>query len=125
LQRFVFSLPAWPVSPSELAGYLEMKRILSPRVYAAFRTASQQPGRATDSFKYSSTQIAARQETEELVVGYRLNHLQLLKAGLTYSHRNAASASDEYWQAENGFGAEVQLVLSLDTISRPFHQAAK
>jgi hypothetical protein len=125
LQRFVFSLPAWPVSPSELAGYLEMKRILSPRVYAAFRTARQQPGRATDSFKYSSTQIAARQKTEELVVGYRFNHLQLLKAGLTYSHRNAASASDEYWQAENGFGAEVQLVLSLDTISRPFHQAAK
>jgi hypothetical protein len=125
-QRFVFSLPAWPVPPSEQAGYLEIKRILSPRAYGAFRTSSQQPGRASDSAKYSSAQIAARQETEELVFGYRFNRLQLLKAGLNYSHRNAVSAGEDYYsQAEHGFGAEVQLVMSLDALSRPFHLPAR
>lgn len=120
-QHFVFSLPAWTVSPSEQAEYLEVKRILSPRIYIAFRSSGQQPGPATDSFNNSSSQIAARQETEELVWGYRLSRLQLLKAGLTYSNRNAGYWDDDYWQGEHGFGAEIQLVTSLTTISKVFH----
>jgi hypothetical protein len=121
-QQFLFSVPAWPVSPSERAGYIEMKRIFSPRVYAALRSADQRPGGATDSFNYSAAQIAAHQEREELVFGYRLNHLQLLKAGLNYSYRNSISWGDDYWEAERGLGLEVQLVMSLNTIARPFHQ---
>ena len=119
-QHFVFSIPAWTVSPSEQAEYLEVKRILSPRIYIAFRSSGQQPGPATDFFNNSSSQIAARQETEELVWGYRLSRLQLLKAGLTYSNRNAGYWGNDYWHGEHGFGAEIQLVTSLDAISKAF-----
>jgi hypothetical protein len=120
-QRFVFSLPGWPVSPSNQAEYIELKRVLSPRVYIGIRSSGQQPGPAMDFFNHYSSQIAARQETEELVWGYRLSRLQLLKAGFTYSHRNAGYWGGDYWKAEQSLGAEIQLVMSLDAISKTFH----
>ena len=69
----------------------------------------------------SLARMAARQETEELVWGYHLNRVQLLKAGFTYSYRHAGYWGEDYWPAEKSFGAEFQLVTSLNTISEAFH----
>jgi hypothetical protein len=119
-QRFGFSLPGWAVSPSDEAEYIQLKRILSPRHYVAFRSSAQQPGSAANAFNDSLLRIAARQETEELVWGYRLNRFQLLKAGLTYAYRNAGYWGDDYWPSKRSFGVEFQLVTSFDTISKAF-----
>ena len=60
------------------------------------------------------------EEVEEFVLGYRINRLQLLKSGFTFSERNSWSLGRGYWPAEQHIGLELQLVTSLPVWSKGF-----
>lgn len=119
-QRFRFDLPGFLASPSGQGAYIQVKRIVSPRVFAAFRSSVQQPGGATDAYGQTTSQIDSRQETEEFVLGYRLNRLQVLKTGINYVNRNGWWLGNGYNPAEHRFGLELQLVTSLSALSKGF-----
>ena len=80
----------------------------------------QRPGSAVDAFGTATSQIDAHQELEEFVLGYRINRLQLLKSGFTFSERNEWSLGRGYWPAEQHIGLELQLVTSLPVWSKGF-----
>ncbi len=119
-QRFRFALPGFTESPSSQGAYVQLKRIVSPRLFVAFRAAVQQPGGAADSLGYATPQIDAREETEEAVLGYRISRLQLLKAGFTYGDRNAWSLGQDYWPTQHRFSVQIQLVTSLNAFAKAF-----
>jgi hypothetical protein len=119
-QRFRFGVPGFRASPSGQGAYVQVKRILSPRVFAAIRSSVERPGGATDAYGQRASQIDSQQETEEFVVGYRLNRLQLLKTAITYVNRNNCWLGNEYNPSEHHFGLEFQLVTSLSALSRSF-----
>ncbi len=119
-QRFHFALPGFAVSPSQQAGYVQVKRILTPRVYLALRASILHPNAAADSTGYATPQFDSRQPSGEGVLGYRLNRLQLLKIGLQYSNRDAWRLDSDYWPGESRLAVEVQLVTSLNALSKVF-----
>jgi hypothetical protein len=119
-QRFRFGVPGFLASPSQQGAYFQAKRIISPRVFAAIRSSVQRPGGATDRYGQTASQIDARQEIEEFVVGYRINRLQLLKTGVNYGNRNGWWLDNWYYPAEHRFGLEFQLVTVLSGLSKGF-----
>jgi hypothetical protein len=119
-QRFRFGVPGFLESPTNQGAYVQVKRIVSPRVFAAIRASVQQPGGATDAAGRAASQIDSRQQTAEFVLGYRINRLQLLKSGFSYVNRNDWSSSNKYWPPEHRFGLEFQLVTSLNALSKGF-----
>ncbi len=66
LQKFVMPYTVIPTF-RETAGYGELKQVLSPRWYLAFRGG------------YSSSNAAGKTETTEAAAGFRPNRLQLIK----------------------------------------------
>jgi hypothetical protein len=119
-QRFRFGVPGFVEGPRSQGAYVQAKRILSPRVFVAVRSSVLQPGGATDASGRTTSQIDARQETEELVVGYRINRMQLLKTGASYTIRNYWALGTRDWPTERRVGLEVQLVTSLSGLSKGF-----
>ena len=79
-QHFHFGVPGFIQSPTLDGGYVQVKRILSPRFFVAGRSNWLLPGGATDSYGAHAGQIDAHQQTEEIVLGYR--------------HQPAATAED-------------------------------
>jgi hypothetical protein len=101
-QRFAFGFPL-SAKPSVLSfGYIELKGVISPRWYAAFRANYQ-----TDT---PSTFFLNRQ-AYELAVGFRPNRLQLLKVGYEWMKVDGRTGSHD-----NVFG--VQLVTSINGLSK-------
>jgi hypothetical protein len=119
-QRFRFDVPGFTESPSQQTAYVQLKRILSPHLYLAVRTSLERPGGVADVSGDASSQFAAREETQELVFGYWINHLQLLKAGVRYTARNGWSYGDDGWPSQQEFAIELQLVTSLNPFSKRF-----
>lgn len=119
-QRFQFGVPGFIQSPSTQGAYVQVKRIISPRVFVAIRSNLQRPGGAIDAFGTATSQTNAHQEIEEFVLGYRINRLQLLKVGFTFSERNEWSWRNGYLPNEQQFGLEVQLVTSFSALSKGF-----
>ena len=119
-QRFRFGVPGFLASPSDQGAYIQVKRIISPRVFVALRSSVEQPGGATDAYGQTTRQIDSRQETQEFVLGYRINRLQLLKTGINYVNRNGWWLGSGYNPSEHRFGLEIQLVTSLSTLSKGF-----
>jgi hypothetical protein len=120
-QHFHFGVPGFIQSPALDGGYVQVKRILSPRLFVAGRSNWLLPGGATDSYGAHAGQIDAHQQTEEIVLGYRLNRLQLLKTGFSFSERHAWTVGTATWEGEQHYGFELQLVTSLAAISKGFH----
>jgi hypothetical protein len=120
-QRFRFAVPGFIQSPSIQGAYVQAKRIISPRLFAAIRSNWERPGGAIDALGAATSRIDARQETEEFVLGYRISRFQLLKTGFTFADRNAWSFGHRYWPAEQHLGFELQLVTSLSALSKGFH----
>ncbi len=120
-QHFHFGIPGFAQSPALNGGYFQVKRILTPRLYAAARTNWQLPGAATDSQGMHADQISAHQETEEVVLGYRINRLQLLKTGFTFSDRPPWNVGSFTWEGERHYGLELQLVTSFTDFAWAFH----
>jgi hypothetical protein len=93
---------------------------LTPRIYVALRASILRPGAAEDSARYMTPQYSSHQPSGEAVAGYRLNRLQLLKVGVQYANRDAWTLGSDYWPSESRFALQVQLVTSLNVLSKPF-----
>ena len=57
-QRFWYDYPNFTAAPSVASTYVEGKRVLSPRFYAAGRAGWHAPGGATDVSRASTNQFA-------------------------------------------------------------------
>jgi hypothetical protein len=77
-QRFVFPYTAIPTI-RELAEYVEVKQVLSPRWYLADRAG------------FSTTTGSGKQQIVETAAGFRVNRLQLIKVGYEYGHYSIGS----------------------------------
>lgn len=119
-QRFRFDVPGFLASASTQGAYVQAKLILSPRIFAAVRSSMLRPGGATDAFGHATTQIDSHQQMQELVLGYRINRLQLLKTGISFTNRSRWSLGEGNWPQEQTVGIEIQLVTSLNLLSRGF-----
>ena len=119
--HFNFDLPALVRSPSETAGYAEMKRILSPRLFISAGVNVLGSGPIRDASGVMASHSTAQHELYELAVGYRLNRQQLLKAGGGWDHENGWSAANWTWPEDKSYSLELQLVTSLDGITKAFH----
>jgi hypothetical protein len=119
-QHFRFELPGFTVSPSENAAYAQVKRILSPRAFAAARTTAQHFGRVQDSSGVTGNQYQAPQYIDELSLGYRFSRAQLAKLGFSWTDEGAWYAAGWYWPRSSGYGVQLQLVTSFTAFSRAF-----
>ena len=118
-QRFRFEVPGFTVSPSVGAGYGQVKRILSPRVYVAARASFERFGRVADSARQVAEHFQSPLETYEIGAGYRLNRRQLIKAGFFLEN----SAFGDEWDPNLGHfhgTVEIQLVTEVTALSRAF-----
>ncbi|MEO7144694.1 MAG: hypothetical protein ABI165_14440 [Bryobacteraceae bacterium] len=112
-QHFQFDYPNFVVQPSLTTGYLEAKRILSPRFYVAFREGWWRPGRIVDKTGASADALDVGVQTQELAVGMWLNRFQLLKTGYEW-----LEAANRGGNRQNVFG--VQLVTSFHSLAWGF-----
>jgi len=101
-QRFAYSFPGSPKPTVLNFGYVELKRIISPRWYAAFRANVQ---RDTPSTFFPNRQAY------ELAVGFRPDRFQLLKVGYEWMDIDGHSGSHD-----NVFG--IQFVTSITGLSK-------
>jgi hypothetical protein len=111
--RFVFNYPDFTVPPTLTFGYVEFKRIISPRWYAALRTGYQTDNHPVYENVRSSSTFLPNRQAYEFALGYRPNRLMLLKVG--YELANAQGAPRGL---DNVFG--VQFVTSINSLSRAF-----
>lgn len=116
-QRFQFDLPGFVVSPTVQAAYGQAKRIVSPRIFLAARLSFEEFGSVQDASGVRTRHFQALRKAVELGMGYRLNRLQLIKAGFGLS--DFTSASMLY---RNGLQNTVQLQLITDitVVSKAF-----
>jgi hypothetical protein len=82
VQRFVLPYVAIPTF-RETAGYVEVKRVLSPRWYVAVRNG------------YSSANASGQLQTLESVAGFHLNRLELIKVSYEYEHYSTGSQRND------------------------------
>lgn len=78
-QHFVYDSPNFTVAPSLDAGYGEVKRVLSPRLYVAGRAGYLQPGSVTDKSGISAGAFAGGLQQYEVAAGFWINHFQMVK----------------------------------------------
>jgi hypothetical protein len=119
-QRFRFALPGFVVSPTERAGYAQLKAIISPRTFFAARFSSLNYGRVQDLSGVAANTFTSAQQMYEFAFGYRPNRYQLLKTGFAWANRNPWYAVGWYWPRQQTTGVQVQLVTTLPTFSRAF-----
>lgn len=119
-QHFRFDLPGFVTSPSENAGYAQVKRILTPRVFLAVRGSAQRFGRVQDTSGVSANSYQAPQYIDEFSFGYRFSRQELLKLGFNWTDRSAWYADDWWWPASHGYGVQLQLVTSFTALERAF-----
>jgi hypothetical protein len=78
-QRFQFDYPQFVTSPAVSFGYVELKAILTPRVYAATRLGYQKYSAVQDQTMTSSDPFLSGRRSYEFALGYRPNRWQLFK----------------------------------------------
>ncbi|HWB87210.1 MAG TPA: hypothetical protein VG675_23905 [Bryobacteraceae bacterium] len=113
LQRFRFDYPNFVEQPSVRTGYFEAKRILSPRLYLAFRAGWWEPGGIVDNTGASAKYLDVEVKSQEFGGGIWLNRYQLLKA--SYEWLEADNWGGTRW---NVYG--VQLVTSIHKLAWGF-----
>ena len=69
--RFVFRFPFVSNSPSVKMGYAELKVIITPRWYSAFRANYQTDGYAVSGGVQSPTTVFPNRQYYEVAVGFR------------------------------------------------------
>ena len=116
--HFRFALPGFEVSPTESAAYAEVKRIISPRVFAAVRINQEKFGRIKDDSGAVASHSTAPQQLYELTLGYRINRQQLLKFGGGWGHENAWTSQGALWPKGESYSWEIQLVTSFTALSK-------
>lgn len=103
---FVWHHPPLVTAPELNFGYVELKRIISPRWYTAFRANAQ-------ANNYFASRFLVGRQAYEFAVGFRPNRYQLLK--VDYEVQNVVNGTGDH---DNVFG--VQLVTSLGPLSKAF-----
>jgi len=96
IQRFRFESPNFVMAPSITAGYVDLKVVLTPRLYVAGRPGWLSAGRVLDNKGISAHQFAGSLKSYEIAAGWWLSRNQLLKGsyewlkiqGLTGSRTN-------------------------------------
>jgi hypothetical protein len=119
-QHFRFGLPGFLVSPAEDAGYGQIKRIISPRIYLSARATAEHFGRIQDNHGASANQFEGPLQIYEMTFGYRLNRQQLLKIGSSWTDHNYWEVNRWSWPQATGYTFEAQLVTSVTTVSKIF-----
>ncbi len=119
--QFHFALPGFIRSPSKTAAYVDVKRIISPRIFAAARVNLDDSNRIKDESAFGATRYAGPQQLYEATVGYRLNREQLLKVGAGWRHGNSWISPGWFWPPTSGYSVELQLVTSFTAVSKAFH----
>jgi hypothetical protein len=115
-QKFWFDMPGFFVAPTVQTAYGQAKRILSPRVFAATRLSFERFGPIKDTWGSTMGHFQVPRKAIELAMGYRLNRLQLIKAGFALSDFTAAAYSDGLQNT-----VQLQLVTDVTAISKAFH----
>jgi hypothetical protein len=118
--HFRLGVPGFIQSPSESAGYFELKRIVSPHLFAAGRFNFVTFGPIKDESGVMATHSAGPQQLYEAVMGVRLSRLQLLKFGAGWQHESAWSSTGGFWPKTDTYALELQIVTSFTAVSRPF-----
>lgn len=113
-QRLTFGLPGFVKSPGEQAGYAELKRIVTPRIYFAARATVLGFPSVEDDSGNRIDHAGIPQRILEFGFGFRPNNHQLLKA----SYKRAALSTTR-GRVDNVLA--VQLVTSITALSRAFH----
>jgi hypothetical protein len=111
--RFVFDYPNFTTPPALNFGYLELKRIINPRWYAALRTGYQTSNHPAYQNVPSTTTFLPNRQVYELAAGFRPNRLTLLKAGYEWVNVHGGPHGQD-----NVLG--VQFVISINSISKAF-----
>jgi hypothetical protein len=111
--RFVFDYPNFTVAPTLSFGYVEMKRIISPRWYAALRTGYQLNNYPVYWSVRSASTFLPNRQAYEVAFGYRPNRLMLLKAGYEVMNVHGVPPGQD-----NVFG--VQFITSINSLSKAF-----
>jgi hypothetical protein len=78
-QRFQFNYPQFVASPAVSFGYVELKAILTPRLYAATRIGYQSYNAVQDERITSADPFLSGRRSYEFALGYRPNRRQLFK----------------------------------------------
>ena len=112
-QRVQFQYPRFSEPPAISAGYLEIKSIITPRLYAAVRGGGESFGRVVDSTGSSANHFLPNRQSYEAAVGYHLNHFQTIKLGYEWLKTNGQSGT-----RNNVLG--FQLVTSVNSLSKAF-----
>jgi hypothetical protein len=120
-QQFRFEAPRFTRSPSVTGAYVQVKKIITPRLFVALRTSVLDTGGVADLSGRSAERIRAPEDIQELGLGYRVNRQQLLKVGVNGAANRAWSSGRVFWPATHAYGFEVQLVTSFTALSRAFH----
>ncbi len=83
--RFVFDFPGLSNAPTLTFGYVETKVIIHPRWFAAARLNYQTDNHAIFGGVESPTTVFPNRQYYEVAVGFRPDHLQLLKVGYEWA----------------------------------------
>jgi hypothetical protein len=110
-QRFLFRYPRFRASPASSFGYVELKRIISPRWYSAFRMNYQANNHPEDLIIRDASTYLPNRQAYELAVGFRPDRIQLLKVGYEWVKVDGGPQVHG-----NVFG--VQFVTSINALSK-------
>jgi len=112
-QRFQFDSPNFTTAPSLTSSYLEVKRVITPRLYVAGRAGWLKAGRAVDTSGVSTGEFAPGIGSYELAGGWWLNRHQLIKGGYEWLNTEYASGT-----RDNVLG--VQFITTFRAIDQAF-----
>jgi hypothetical protein len=110
-QRFRFTSPRFVEHPGVSSGYIEVKAIVTPRLYLAGRATYLRHSRISDVAGRSAASFAPSLQSHEFAFGYRINRSQLLKTGYQWLKTQGLRGA-----ANNVLG--IQFVTSIDGISK-------
>ncbi len=113
VQRFQFNYPKFRTSPAISYGYAEVKAVLTPRLYTAFRAGYQDYNEIVDSKAGTTVSFLRNRRSYEFAIGLRPNRWQLIKVGYEWLTTDGYSGT-----RDNVLG--VQLVTSVRSLSKAF-----
>ena len=109
--RFVFAFPHVSNAPAVKMGYSELKLIITPRWYSAFRANYQTDDYAVVGGVQSPTTVFPNRQYYEIAAGFRPDRFQLLKVGYEWAHVQNGEANHD-----NVFG--IQFVTTFNGVSK-------
>jgi hypothetical protein len=110
-QRIEFDYPRFRVPPAVSFGYLELKTIVTPRLYTAIRAGYENHSRVLDAAGVGKDRFFPNRQSYEFTLGYHLNRSQTIKLGYEWLKTDGVSGA-----RNNVIGA--QFVTSIHALSK-------